>query len=189
MKAMIGIVHGDSRFIGKRAWMTRKISAESWKVAVFEISLSSWVNLEWFTQRNYASDNRTLSLFFDLNFRFLSFWVGGLPLINIYIVFLILIRGYSITQGKPFYSIYNIYIYYIYIYIRYLDSRTTTKFPWVNHSRELKELKGIGIWRKNRATDLFPVIIRARLLCDLSLKNDAEKLIQLEDYRVKIIFV
>jgi len=28
-------------FIGKRAWMTRKISAESWKIAVFEIPLSS----------------------------------------------------------------------------------------------------------------------------------------------------
>jgi len=38
MKAMIGIGLSDSRFIGKRAWMTRKISAESWKVAVFENS-------------------------------------------------------------------------------------------------------------------------------------------------------
>jgi hypothetical protein len=38
MKAMIGIGHCDSRFIGKRAWMTRKISAESWKIAVFENS-------------------------------------------------------------------------------------------------------------------------------------------------------
>ena len=112
-------------FIWKKAWMTRKISAESWKEAVFEIPLSPWAFLEYF------------------------------------------------TQGKPFYSVY--------IYIRYLDSRTTTKFPWVNHSRELK---GIEIWRKNRATDLFPVIIRARLLCDLSSKNDGKKLIQLEDYGV-----
>ena len=47
----------------------------------------------------------------------------------------------------------------------------------------------IPLWRNNRATNLCPVIIRARLLCDLSSKFDAEKLIQLEDYRVKIIFV
>jgi len=132
MKAMIGIGHCDSRFIGKRAWMTRKISAESWKVAVFEIPLSSWVIFEWFTQKLIPCDNRTLSPIFGLKFRFLSFWVGGPPSINIYIMFLILIRGYSKTQKRPFYGIY------IYIYIRYLESITTTKFLWVNHSKTLK---------------------------------------------------
>ena len=36
MTEMIGIGLSDSRFIGKRAWMTRKIFAESWKIAAFE---------------------------------------------------------------------------------------------------------------------------------------------------------
>ena len=130
MKAMIGIGHCDSRFIGKRAWMTRKISAESWKVAVFEIPLSPWAFLEYFTQGN----SLVISGFYPRKSIPLSYWVVGHPLKYIYTMFLILIRGYSITQGKPFYSIY--------IYIRYLDSRTTTKFPWVNHSRSLKGTQG-----------------------------------------------
>ena len=113
-------------FIWKKAWMTRKISAESWKIAVFEIPLSPWAFLEYFTQGNSLINSE----FYPRKSISLSSWVGGLLLINKYILSLILIRGYSITQGKPFYSIY--------IYIRYLDSRTTTKFPWVNHSRELK---------------------------------------------------
>ena len=119
--------------------MTRKISAKLWKIAVFEIPLSPWVTLEYFTQGNSLINSEL----YPRKSISLSTWVGGPLLINKYILFLILIRGYSITQGKPFYSIYiYIYIYYIYIYIRYLDSRTTTKFPWVNHSRELKGTQG-----------------------------------------------
>ena len=133
MKAMIGIGLSDSRFIGMRAWMTRKISAESWKEAVFEISLSSWVIFEWFTQRNFASDNRTLSPFSPLKLEFLS---RGSPLINIYIMFLILIRGYSKTQKRPFFN--NIYVYILYTY----TVRIPKKFLWVNYSKTLKKLKG-----------------------------------------------
>ena len=99
-------------FIWKRAWTTRKISAELWKAVVFEFittytfSLSPWVFLEYFTQGNSLINSglyprKSISL---------SSWVGGPPLINKYILSLILIRGYSRTQGKPFYSIY-IYIY------------------------------------------------------------------------------
>ena len=174
--------------------MTRKISADLWKVVVFELittytfSLSSWVIFEWFTQKLFPCDNRTLSPFFGLKIRFLSFWVGGLPYKYIHSVSQILIRGYSKTQKRPFYSIY-IYIYYIYIYIRYLENRITTRILWVNYSKTLKKLKGIALWRKNRATDLCPIIIRAQSLCDLSLKNDGKKLIQLEDYGVQIIIV
>ena len=107
-------------FIWKKAWMTRKISVELWKVVVFKLittytfSLSSWVIYEWFTQKLFPCDNRSLSPFFGLKNRFLSFWVGGLPYKYIHSVSLILIRGYSKTQKRPFYSIY-IYIYYIYI--------------------------------------------------------------------------
>ena len=103
MTEMIGIGLSDSRFIGKRAWMTRKISAESWKVAVFEIPLSPWAFLEYFTQGNSLINSglyprKSISL---------SYWVVGLPLKYINTLFLILIRGYSITQGKPFsYIIY-----------------------------------------------------------------------------------
>ena len=103
-------------FIWKKAWMTRKISSESWKIAVFEIFLSSWVIFEWFTQKLFPCDNKALSPFFGLKIKFLSFWVGGPPPTNKYTLFLILKGGYSITQGNPFYSIY-IYIYILYLYI------------------------------------------------------------------------
>ena len=93
-------------FIWKKAWMTRKISAESWKVAVFEIPLSPWAFLEYFTQGNSLINSEL----YPRKSISLSSWVGGPLLINKYILSLILIRGYSITQGKPFYSIY-IYIY------------------------------------------------------------------------------
>ena len=90
-------------FIWKKAWMTRKISAESWKVAVFEIPLSPWAFLEYFTQGN----SLIISGFYPRKSIPLSYWVVGLPLKYINTLFLILIRGYSITQGKPFsYIIY-----------------------------------------------------------------------------------
>ena len=124
--------------------MTRKISAESWKVAVFEIPLSPWAFLEYFTQGNSLINSEL----YPRKSISLSSWVGGPLLINKYILFLILIRGYSITQGKPFYSIY--------IYIRYLDSRTTTKFPWVNHSRELKGTQGNCNMAKESCHEFVP---------------------------------
>ena len=86
-------------FIWKKAWMTRKISAESWKVAVFEIPLSPWAFLEYFTQGN----SLVISGLYPRKSIPLSYWVVGLPLKYINTLFLILIRGYSITQGKPFF--------------------------------------------------------------------------------------
>ena len=90
-------------FIRKKVWMTRKISAESWKIAVFEIPLSPWAFLEYFTQGN----SLVISGLYPRKSIPLSYWVVGHPLKYIYTMFLILIRGYSITQGKPFsYIIY-----------------------------------------------------------------------------------
>ena len=97
-------------FIWKKTWMTRIISAESWKADVFELittytfSLSPWAFLEYFTQGN----SLVISGLYPRKSIPLSYWVVGHPLKYIYTMFLILIRGYSITQGKPF---YNIYIY------------------------------------------------------------------------------
>ncbi len=98
MTEMIGIGLSDSRFIGKRAWMTRKISAELWKIAVFEDSLES-LSKSWVVySRELVINFKTLSP----KIHFLELLSSTPPLINKYIVFQIFDKGVLNNSRKAF---------------------------------------------------------------------------------------
>ena len=86
------------------------------------------------------------------------------------------------TLSLSLYIYIYIYIYYIYIYIRYLDSRTTTKFAWVNHSRSLKGTQGNCIMAQKSCHEFVPGRYRRSIIKSWWQKIDTTRRLQSKNY-------